>query len=182
MGLNVKYIKQTLGGYSASAYAADAGIIYHLLHTKNDFIWDSGLTYHNAGTELDFREETPHTDTLPTSVSFGNICRKDKLAIGFDLILPADNNLRGNAGLEYNLLGGSSLRLGVKAFGYDTLGDDYYFSNMRIGIGIPIYVLQGMFDYAFVPMGDFGFSHHVSITISFSRQEKRESGWFDDDL
>lgn len=183
IGLNMKYITQTLGSYSASAYAADAGVIYHVLHTANDFIWDSGLAYHNAGTELDFRKETPYTDKLPASIRFGNICQKGKLKIGLDLVLPSDNNLRGTAGLEYQLLGGAAFRLGLKAFGWDELGDDYYFSNMRVGIGIPIVVVQGMCDYAFVPMGDLGFSHHISVTIFFVRpEEKEESSWFSDDL
>ncbi|MFH1380119.1 MAG: hypothetical protein ABII23_07575 [bacterium] len=180
-GLNLKYISQTLGRYSASAYGGDAGIIYHVLAGEERFYWDTGIAYHNAGTKLDFREETSYKDKLPSSIRLGNVCGKGKLKAGVDLILPADNDLCGNLGLEYQVVEGAAFRLGFKAFGYDELGDDYYFTNMTAGLGIPFYFIAGKFDYAFVPMGDLGTSHHVSLTIFFKKPEKRQNTWFGDE-
>ena len=73
-----------------------------------------------------------------------------------DCVLPNDNNLYFNLGGEYNFEDKFFARVGVST-------KDQSNTNMTFGIGLKESGFN--FDYAYVPYGDLGTTHRVSITM-----------------
>lgn len=156
LGLTVKSIYQKLYSKSIKAFAGDAGLMYR---SPTDS-FGIGLAALNIGSGID-------GDKLPLSIRLGsmvNISRK--LILSADIHAPVDDAPNLHVGGEYthaiskNLSG--SFRTGFKNTSINDLGA---LSGLSLGAGVTWDTVK--IDYAFVPYGDLGSTHRMSIGILF---------------
>lgn len=160
VGGSVKYINEKIEDEMANALAFDLGWL-HRTPLKNLFL---GGTLQNWGGSLKFKEEP---SKLPGSGKIG-ICYTTSLArnpmnLATDLYIPSDGKTGLHLGAEYIY---SHMIMG--RIGYKTETDLGFISGLSFGVGF-VYVNIGIYriDYAFVPQGDLGNTHTVSLTVMF---------------
>jgi hypothetical protein len=157
-GLAVKFNQQTLAGQSYSAVAGDIGILWNPLSRLN-----LGLTYTNLGTKV------------------------------ADRVLDSGLRVGASYGLIENLLVAVSGEVKSYGFGSVDVGAEYFvhpivairagyvqnitnsqlegLTGLTAGVGVKI-LKNLMLDYGFIPYGELGNSHRLSLTYQFKCQEK----------
>ncbi|GBR77521.1 hypothetical protein RDn1_180 [Candidatus Termititenax dinenymphae] len=154
-GLGIKLINEDLAGDKTDGAALDAGIIYEGLLLPELTL---GVSLQNLGLkQLRPDEEFPTQFSLGfnyTTVLFRNI-----LNILTDVKIPNDNEPRFGVGAEYWLGQYFAAR-----FGFNT------FSQFSIGLGVAFSSLAA--DYAYVPMGELGITHRISLGYTFGLPKK----------
>jgi hypothetical protein len=91
--------------------------------------------------------------------------------------LPRDNKINFHTGIEYYLFDVIALRVGYKSeVSNNKLGK---FKNIPEGLttGLGIRLGNIQFDYAYVPYGDLGNTHRISLLIRFGKREAYMSRW-----
>ena len=156
-GAAVKIVRSTIDNKTATAFAADAGMIYRA-HKKLRL----GAAVQNAGTQMKFVEEG---DPLPISFRLGCAYTPTDsflLAAQVEQYF-IDKKFYPALGLEYWLAKMLALRGGYK-FGYDTenLG-----AKAGLSLGAGIKASSVGLDYAFMPYGELGDTHRASFWIKF---------------
>jgi len=122
-----------------------------------------GLVFQNIGTKMKFVDEE---DSLPINIRLGGAYKvKDKWIVSLDVSAPIDNEINGGIGVENNYKLSDNVNVAWR-IGYNTKTTDVG------GLGGYSLGLGGNFkryrvDYAFVPFGDLGDTHRISIGISF---------------
>jgi len=160
LGINVKVIKSFIVDESAHAFACDIGGLYGI--NKN---LKFGLSVQNLGTKMKFIDEAdplPLVVKIGTSYSFLYSTRLDKnlLLLALDINFPYDNNINTHFGTEYKISLFDNLEFGLRS-GYKTNTDLGGLAGFCSGAGL-LYKSVGI-DYAFVPYGDLGNTHRISI-------------------
>lgn len=171
-GVTFKFIQQELDGENATGYAVDLGLLYNLF-TKTRL----ALVVKNIGPEIKFIEEGA---PLPLNIRLGlSYQLKQNLIFALDSVAPIDEDISINVGGEYIFSGIKkfpiSCRIGYRtatAANLDSL------SGLCGGIG---FILHGInVDYAWVPYGDLGDTHRISLGMKFAnmteKTEKDEKG------
>ena len=158
IGINAKFLREKIDEEKAQAFAVDLGGLY--------FIPNSGLilgvNVQHLGTKMKFIEES---FSLPLNVKFGAAYRliDGALTIAADANRPVDNYANVGLGAEYKIMGIMNLRAGYRyTVGGNPLGTA---SGLRAGIGVEI--TDYKIDYAFVPYGELGQAHRISLVASF---------------
>ncbi|OGF45306.1 MAG: hypothetical protein A2231_11290 [Candidatus Firestonebacteria bacterium RIFOXYA2_FULL_40_8] len=152
-GAAVKYNLQTLASQSYSAFALDAGVLWTPFANFN-----LGATYSNLGTAV-------AGSILDSGLRVGASYAADK-----DLTLAVSSELKSGAfermqtGVEYFIVSGASLRAGY-VINFTSPGLDGL-TGLTAGLGLEV-VKDIMFDYAYIPYGDLGTSHRISLTCKF---------------
>jgi len=159
LGVGFKFIQSTLvEKYSATAYAADVGLLGKFIVGKNKF--QLGIVGQNLGAKIKFEEEG---DTLPLTVKAGACYQMDfrkehRVTISGEAVKPNDGDFRGNTGMEYWYREIFALRAGYK-IGYDldsfTCGAGLVWKNFQLDYG---WGMSG------TKMGD---NHRFSLTARF---------------
>lgn len=165
-GASAKYISSTIDGVSASALAADAGCQVYF----EPAYLQAGLLVQNAGGELKFKDSG---DPLPSAIRLGlafappiNSEMDGFFGVDQRLLLIAeanylsDSQTSGNFGMELKRyldpVNALSFRAGytsnIRGLGTTGLTVGLGFSNCRIAV-----------DYAFVPYGDLGDTHRITL-------------------
>lgn len=159
-GAALKYISSDLETEKAATAALDLGMIYHL---REDGGMSLSMALLNAGGELKYDEEG---DALPLTVKPGMAYRMNfermgglTMAVDADLVT-TDGLVVVQPGVEWTPHKVLSLRTG-----YQIGRDDEAGSGFAAGVGFNLMNLN--FDYAFVPYGDLGDSHRVSLGLKF---------------
>jgi hypothetical protein len=156
-GVNAKFLQERIDDQKAQAFSVDLGGMYS---SNNGFI--VGLNVQHIGTKMKFIEEA---FGLPLNVNFGLAYKlmNGKLTLASDASIPSDNDMNIGFGTNYRIMGVFDIRLGYRyAVGGNDLGA---ISGLRAGLGFG--VGRYRLDYAFVPYGDLGQSHRVSLIASF---------------
>ena len=167
VGAAAKYLSTRIDN-SASAFLGDAGLQYRRSGLT------AGLALQNVGTKLKFNK-------VSEAVS-----RQGRLGLAYDYLtftfygdvnLPSDADAWYAAGAEYRLVTAGKMRAAFRA-GYSTRSgearnDKTFPFSFGLGLGVDAYDL----DYAFVPYGDLGQAHHITLNIrwganSSASQEK----------
>ncbi len=158
IGVNGKFLREKIDEESADEFAVDIGGLY--------FIPNSGLilgvNVQHLGTKMKFIEES---FSLPLNVKFGAAYRliDGALTIATDVNRPVDNYVNVGLGAEYKIMGIMNLRGGYRyTVGGNPLGTA---SGLRAGVGVEI--TDYKIDYAFVPYGELGQAHRISLVASF---------------
>ena len=153
-GASVKFNLQTLASTSFSAVAMDFGFLWSPIANLN-----LGLTYSNLGTSV-------ANISLNSGLRVGAVYHIDK-----DLLVAASSELklggfdRMQLGAEYFIVPEAALRTGyVHNFASTGLEG---LTGLTAGLGVKI-DKSLMFDYAYVPYGDLGTSHRISLTYKFA--------------
>ena len=159
-GAAVKYNRQTLDQTSYSAFAADLGLLWNPVAPLN-----LGLTYSNLGTKVADR----YLDQGWRVGASYDINKKLLLAASTELKPGGFGRLQ--TGIEGFVHRNVALRAGyvynLKNSNLDGL------TGVTAGAGIKI-LKNTMLDYAYLPFGELGVSHRVSLTFKFSC-EKNEA-------
>ncbi|OGS18313.1 MAG: hypothetical protein A2219_00410 [Elusimicrobia bacterium RIFOXYA2_FULL_50_26] len=154
-GVRVKYLSSQLDDVSASAVAADIGIIFYKSTFKDGKSIRAGAMIQNMGTPLKFYKES---FPLPFGVKLGA-----KYSFVENACLAADVNPGNDTGSIFNL-GGEyvfsfedvllAARAGFKSELRFTSGVGFEYKNITL-------------DYAFVPYGELDNTHRISIRYGF---------------
>jgi hypothetical protein len=160
VGVNAKFLREKIDTEKAQAFAADLGGLFSF--PESGLIL--GVNVQNLGTKIKFDEEP---FSLPLNVNFGAAYRliDGALTLAADADLPVDNDPNIGLGLEYNIMGIVNLRTGYRYTVKEGGNDLGTASGLRAGVGIQISDYK--FDYAFVPYGELGQAHRLSLLANF---------------
>jgi hypothetical protein len=155
LGVNIKYISLTIKN-NASAFCIDAGLMEKIEMSRESKI-NIGLVAQNIGTAVKFIDDSYG---LPLNVELGAAYYIDSdWLVTAEGNAPKDSVINYGGGVEYK----SELTedLGVAGrVGYNSI------SGMTLGAGIKLFENINV-DYAYVPFGELGNTHRISLNISF---------------
>jgi hypothetical protein len=158
VGANVKYISSRIKS-SASAYVVDLGVQRALMNDKLLL----GFALQNLGTAMKFVEKE---DVLPLNAKLGGAYRiKGNWTVALDINMPQDNTMIFGAGTEYVQSINKAMSLAGR-LGYNTRAKDTGGLN-GISAVLGFNYLTYTLDYAFVPYGELGNTHRISLGIKF---------------
>ena len=166
VGINVKFIQESLDDNSASAVVFDAGI----MHQSTNENLKVGIAIRNIGKQLTYYTDDEYEEIMPTTLTVGfNYHPKEKLYAIVDIYKPLDNDIFGRFGLEYQVHPILTLRAGYKTNASDwaTGGDNEIFSGISFGTGFDLSKYGLKMDYAIVSYGDLGFVNQISVKYLF---------------
>lgn len=160
LGLNAKTIWEKLAGESGFAYGADAGFLFKN-HFTDGFI-SLGAGIQNLGTKLKLYEDSFN---IPLKYSGGAAAAYRYITATLVADKARDEDVVIRTGLEFNSKdlvkeAKIALRLGYRTETADEAGPGI---TTGIGIGVSDFNL----DYAFVPMGELGSTHRVTVSLKF---------------
>jgi long-subunit fatty acid transport protein len=159
-GVTTKYLQESIESESASSFAVDFGAMFHVRETN------LAATIQNLGAGMKFVKdsaELPQVVRLGASHKFFN----EKLLGAFDVEKYNDNDMTYQTGLDYQVSPALALRGGVQV-GNELGGDNS--TGLTGGVGINIAAFQ--IDYAFMPFGDLGNTHRISLLVRFGQSER----------
>lgn len=166
VGINAKFIQESLDDNSASAVALDVGIMHQ---STNENI-KIGIALRNIGKQLTYYTNDEYEEVMPTTLTVGfNYHPNQKLYATVDVYKPLDNDIFGRFGLEYQVHPMLALRAGYKTNASDwaTGGDNDFLSGMSFGTGFDLNKYNLMLDYAIVSYGDLGLVNQISVKYLF---------------
>ena len=163
-GINTKMIKQELDDKAATGYAVDLGAMYRVNEKMK-----TALVVQNIGTEIKFVEKS---DPLPLNIRIGISCKAtDTLLLALDGGVPIDNDPNIHVGCEYTVKAIKNFpiicRMGYKT---TTTSDLDAMSGLSGGLGLNIRGID--IDYAWVPYGDLGDTHRLSVGMKFGVKKR----------
>lgn len=158
VGVSAKFLREKIDEEKAQAFAVDLGALY-FVPASNLIL---GVNVQHLGTRMKFIEEA---FALPLNVKAGAAYRliDGALTLATDVNRPSDGYVNVGLGAEYKIMGIMNLRAGYRyTVGGNPLGTA---SGLRAGMGVEIRDYK--IDYAFVPYGELGQAHRVSLVASF---------------
>ncbi|MBI4655224.1 MAG: PorV/PorQ family protein [Elusimicrobia bacterium] len=158
IGVAVKHINSKIIE-SANTVASDIGI---MTYNFTSIPYRLGVMISNVGNGLKFDKER---NSLPQNVKLSGAVNPFKnMLISADVVFPKHNKTNFLVGAELstepNELTRLSFRTGLNS---QKMRDDLTGFTMGIGITLHFFTL----DYAYVPMGDLGKTHQISLTFDF---------------
>jgi len=165
IGANVKLIHQRIENETAWSGAIDLGLLYRLPGPRGGL--QLGFAVQNIGPGIKFIKES---DPLPLNIKAG-IAKslelrqiKSKLILALDVNAPIDNVPNGHFGAEFVYQKMKDIELaGRVGYKTNTLKDLNALSGLSAGVGFA-WKRMGI-DYVWVPYGDLGNTHRISLTI-----------------
>jgi len=161
-GGTVKYIHESLADASSSAGAVDGGLLYRI---NDNHSWNAGAAIENLGFASKFADAAVK---LPTSFRAGLSGQPfAQWLIATDYVKRVDTGGEFDIGAEVTPRRFFSLRFGYR---YQLTAPDYgSLANFSAGIGFRYQRMS--IDYAFIPLGDLGTTHHISINFRFKPKD-----------
>lgn len=154
LGAGVKYLRSEIDAYSGSGVAVDLGALYAPARLPGLAV---GLAAQNLGGTARFQSAS---ERLPANVKAGAAYRvgsaSREATVALDVNRERRAGLRVGAGVEAKPTAALALRLGFD--GRNDAGP-----GLTAGVGVGNRRLWA--DYAFVPYGDLGSSHQMSLTL-----------------
>jgi len=145
-GITAGWIQDTIEKDTKSIFLGNFGLLYPV----NERI-SLGIVVQNIGSKLG-------SDPLPLISKLGVASKSETLTVAIDLAKPQDNEIYYCLGVERWLRDVLALRVGYK-------------TNQDIGQGLTAgigYKFERIcLDYAYVPYGDLGDTHRISLTMEF---------------
>lgn len=165
MGINLKYLRETIDGHTATAAAIDFGIM-HQTTNKNLKV---GIALRNIGKQLSYYTSEEYEESLPTTATVGfNLHPKDNLYLTLDIYKPLNYDFTGRIGVEFKPLPLLALRAGYKSNAKDWQGgNDDALSGMSFGLGFDLSEYKIKLDYAVVSYGDLGLVNQITLNYMF---------------
>lgn len=153
-GAALIYMKESLDGVSAGGFALDLGLTWY--QSRNLTL---AANVKNLGRKVKFIAES---DPLPLTLSVSADYKLyDTLMGTIEVRQPRDNDAGIRGGIEYKPMERIALRAGYAS-------ENDADNGFTAGVG---FQYNGMdLDYAYVPYGDLGNTHRVSISFGFGEQ------------
>jgi hypothetical protein len=162
VGVSVKYISSQIDSHSATAVAADVGVMIKTVRLADREL-RIGLAVQNLGTQMKFISES---FGLPLNVKAGaSYALTERLTGALDVNKPVDTDVIGNAGLQYLYPFGEKMFIAGRAGYRSNTNALNGLAGFTGGLGFGYYGIQ--IDYAFVPYGDLDDTHRISLTYNF---------------
>ena len=158
IGVSAKYIKSQIVE-SAHAYAGDLGI---MTYNFTNIPYRLGVTMTNLGSGMRY-----DVDSSPLPLTFklaGAINPFRNMLFSTDVVFPKQNSPNVLLGTELSTEPNELTRLSVRA-GLNTQRLKDGLGGFTMGVGATLHFFT--LDYAFVPMGELGSTHKISITFDF---------------
>ena len=173
LGATAKFISETIGTNSASAYAVDLGALKRFENTPVSL----GASMANVGTKIKFIDQAnPLPAVLRLGAAYG-MTKSFPHALALQLDVPAQSGPVLRLGVEYAGFGPMALRFGYRtrssaeraasvgsALG-STASSLTHFYGMTMGTGLR--TAYGEFDYALAPYGELGTAHRFAYSHRF---------------
>jgi hypothetical protein len=165
IGANIKLIQQKIEDETAWSGAVDLGLLYKQPSPRGEL--RLGFAVQNIGPGIKFIKES---DPLPLNIKAG-IAKtfelrsiKSEVTLAFDVNAPIDNVPNGHFGVEFVYQKMKDIELAGR-IGYktNTISDLNVLSGLSAGVGF-VWKRIGI-DYVWVPYGDLGNTHRISLTI-----------------
>ncbi len=152
-GTTAKLITEKISDASASAYAADLGLLY-----KPDTRLSLGAVLANVGSNIKFVNES---DPLPLAGRLGATYQVDpSFDISAEGVYRKTGLASGSLGLEWRYGEVLSFRGGYNTSHIKELG-----AMAGITAGMGLFLWGQEFSYAWVPVGDLGQTHYFSLVF-----------------
>jgi hypothetical protein len=163
VGVNGKYIHQSIDSYSGSAMAADLGALYRVNPHADRLITLAG-SIRNIGNRIGY--VSSQTDPLPlTVVAAGSVVAAKGLTVDVDLGKARDSSFYGAFGLEGRRSLSEAIG-GALRFGYtSSRRDNGGLSGIAAGGGLAFN--KANFDFAWIPFGALGDAFRFSLLVKF---------------
>ncbi len=145
-GISAGLVQDTIADDIKSTYAANFGLLFQSSESLS-----LGLALQNIGGQL-------AGDPLPFVAKIGMALTWEPLVLVLDIAKPTDNDTYFCAGIEWWVWDGLALRAGYKT--NQDIGE-----GLTAGLGFDKGKIR--FDYAYVPYGELGNTHKVSLGMSF---------------
>jgi long-subunit fatty acid transport protein len=164
-GINVKYLRESIDGHSATAIAFDFGLM-HQTTNKNLKV---GIALRNFGQQLTYYTDEEYEEDLPTTATVGfSLHPKENLYVNVDIYRPLNYDYSGRIGVEYKPISLLALRTGYKTNAEDWKGgNDDALSGMSFGLGFDLSEHKIKLDYAIVSYGDLGYVNQITLNYLF---------------
>lgn len=143
-GISAGVVQDTITEDTKSTYAANFGLLFQSSESLS-----FGLALRNTGDKLG-------SDPLPFEARVGLALTRGPLVLALDIASPIDNDTYYCAGVEWWPWESIALRAGYKT--NQDIGQ-----GLTAGLGFRKGKIQ--FDYAYVPYGDLGETHKISVGI-----------------
>ena len=175
LGVNAKYINESIDGNSASALAFDIG----LLHRPENERVRVGATIRNIGTQLTYFTDSEYKENLPLTYAGGLSYRfdlkknqafdgfKPTMIIALDVSMPKGSDFTGAIGADIHVHKLLFFRLGYKsnADNWKTGGDYEGLAGLSTGLGFVKNNIK--VDYSINSYGDLGLVNQISLKYQF---------------
>lgn len=170
VGVSLKYIRSQIVE-SAKAYAGDLGI---MTYNFTNIPYRLGVTMTNLGSGMRY-----DVDSSPLPLTFklaGAINPLKNMLLSADVVFPKQNKPNLLVGTEISTEPNDLTRLCIRGgLNAQRLTDGISGFTLGLGATLQFFTL----DYAFVPMGELGTSHKISVTFDlpfrspiFSRRDR----------
>lgn len=156
-GFTVKYINQNIDDVYSRNVAGDVGLLIRI--GGKDFAF--GCMLQNVGTKVKFQDASQE---LPSTLKVGiSTAAVEDAVIAASIDYQLDNEIRAGAAFEGVIEKLLAIRVGYITR-INVLEYSGGLSGLTAGIGLRF---EGIFlDYAFVPFGNLGFTHHISFSAN----------------
>ncbi len=168
-GINLKFAQEKLDDVTATAYALDAGVIYHppTDHAQSHWIGRQlsrltfGAALRNAGPDVRFINES-HKLPLIYGMGLAHHSMADALTLALDLEHAAGRPeaVTLKAGGEIWMQDAIAARIGYRT-------DQDIGPGISLGLGLKVHDLR--IDYSFTPFSQLGDAHRFSLAFRFGR-------------
>jgi hypothetical protein len=158
IGVSAKYIKSQIVE-SAKAYAGDLGI---MTYSFTDIPYRLGVTMTNLGSGMRY-----DVDSSPLPLTFklaGAVNPFKNMLFSLDAVFPKQNTPSFLLGAELSTEPNELTRLSARA-GLNSQRLKDGLGGLTVGAGATLHFFT--LDYAFIPMGELGSTHQISLTFDF---------------
>lgn len=158
MGVSAKYIKSRIVN-SATGAGIDLGVMTYYFTT---IPYRISAVLQNLGQGLKF---DTHRESLPFTFRFGgSLSPFRNLLLATDVVLPKGNSPHMLFGAELTTDPSERSRISAR-LGCNTGRISGGAGGITLGMGIGLHFFT--IDYAFIPMGELGSTHRISLTFDF---------------
>jgi hypothetical protein len=162
LGVAAKYIRAQIAGFSAGTGAADLGAVY-----KIDRRLTLAAAMQNVGGKLSFLSES---DPLPSAFHVAVAYRPSlRWTVALEGVYARTGLASGHLGLEWRPVERISLRTGYRT---DTVKGLSALAGYTAGLGL--HFLRHEIAYAWVPLGELGDTHYLSLIVRFGGEDGEE--------
>lgn len=161
-GINAKFIQEAIDGSQTYSFVTDLGLIYYDHKHKIRL----GSSIQNVGLKT-------NGALPPIVIRIGIACNPftKNLTLASDIDLPKAGRPSINLGAEYWFKGILAIRAGYKHKNGNTDMDNIVGLTAGMGLRIRNYML----DYAFVPYGELGNTHRLSLSLQWGNKTMEEN-------
>ncbi|MFH2201857.1 MAG: PorV/PorQ family protein [Elusimicrobiota bacterium] len=164
LGSTLKVIRSKLSDASGTSFALDLGLQLERVTDVGEGAMDIGLSLTNLGPPIRMGSVA---DPLPFKLQLGALWHvSPRLQTSLDGHLPVDESPYASMGAEFAQPLGQEMLLSIRA-GYNVRNerDVDGLTGFTAGFGFGLRPLR--IDYAWVPLGDLGMTHRISIGYTF---------------